>query len=179
MRGLNELIFIYWWKIRLAHLNLLLAWGVKSHWQIRFCLTKAGFKFRGYVRFKNIDEPSEHNNADPFFFCGWSNHRKWPCNRSKAPISQMEPVHNSTTFSRLSFSAWPGSGAPLSRDLEEELYKFWLIDNPVNKVFIITRSNGKLWGLDCKSWKVWGQGCRSRTLWGLGPYVVSKRNCGA
>jgi len=37
-------------------------------------------------------------------------------------------VLNSTTFSRLYFSAWPGSGAPLSRDLEGVLYKFWLID---------------------------------------------------
>ena len=30
----------------------------------------------------------------------------------------------------LLFSAWPGSGAPLSRDLEGALYKFWLIDFP-------------------------------------------------
>ena len=28
----------------------------------------------------------------------------------------------------LFFSAWPGSGAPLSRYLEGALYKFWLID---------------------------------------------------
>ena len=38
------------------------------------------------------------------------------------------PVLNSTTFSRLFFSAWPRSGAPLSSDLEGALYKFWLID---------------------------------------------------
>ena len=37
-------------------------------------------------------------------------------------------ILNSSTFSRLFFSAWPGSGAPLSRDLEGALYKFWLID---------------------------------------------------
>ena len=38
------------------------------------------------------------------------------------------PVLNATTFSRLCFSAWPGSGAPLSRDLEGALYKFCLVD---------------------------------------------------
>src|SRR6218665_176229 len=37
---------------------------------------------------------------------------------------QMVPVLNSTTFSRLFFSAWPGSGLPLSRYLEGVLYKF-------------------------------------------------------
>src|SRR6218665_2865489 len=35
-------------------------------------------------------------------------------------------VLNSTTYSRLFFSAWPGSGAPLT--LEGALYKFLLID---------------------------------------------------
>jgi len=34
------------------------------------------------------------------------------------------PVLNSRTFSRLFFSAWPESGAPLSRYLEGALYKF-------------------------------------------------------
>src|SRR6218665_1280033 len=34
------------------------------------------------------------------------------------------PVLNSRTFSRLFFSAWPESGAPLSRSLEGALYKF-------------------------------------------------------
>src|SRR6218665_970333 len=34
------------------------------------------------------------------------------------------PVLNSTTFSRLFFSAWPGPGAHLSRELEGALYKF-------------------------------------------------------
>ena len=42
--------------------------------------------------------------------------------------SQRVPVLNSATFSRLFFSAWPGSGAPLSRDLEGVLNKFCLID---------------------------------------------------
>ena len=40
--------------------------------------------------------------------------------------------NNSTTFSRLFFSTWPGSEALLSRDLEGALHKFWLIDAGVN-----------------------------------------------
>jgi len=36
-------------------------------------------------------------------------------------------VLNSTTFSRLFFSTWPGSGTPLSRDLEGGyIYFYWL-----------------------------------------------------
>ena len=41
------------------------------------------------------------------------------------PATEVDYKDNSTTFSRLFFSAWPGSGAPLSRDLEGALvYKF-------------------------------------------------------
>ena len=63
------------------------------------------------------------NNADPFFFRGWYYNLEWTSNRSKAP-PRWCLFSTSTTFSRLLFSAWPGSGAPLSRDLEGALYKF-------------------------------------------------------
>ena len=49
---------------------------------------------------------------------------------AKLPVNTYEIARwlASTTFSRLFFSAWPGSGVPLSRYLEGVLYKFWLTD---------------------------------------------------
>ena|SRR6218665_184633 len=49
-----------------------------------------------------------------------------PIDRKHLQNGRLTPVLNSTTFSRLLFSAWPGSGAPLItiRDLEGALYKF-------------------------------------------------------
>ena len=43
-------------------------------------------------------------------------------------LSQLVPVPSSSSSWRLLSSAWLGSGAPLSRDLEEALYKFRMIE---------------------------------------------------
>jgi len=73
----------------------------------------------------------EMNGDRKFFFtCG---HPR----TSLAPGIQ-DPLHanGSITFSRLFFSAWPGSGAPLSKYLEGALYKFLLIDWLMNLGFL-------------------------------------------
>src|SRR6218665_1138543 len=65
------------------------------------------------------------SNADPFFFCGWSNNLEWTSNRSKAPLKRyFFSIPPPSQESRLLISYWPGSGAPLSRYLEAALYKF-------------------------------------------------------
>src|SRR6218665_1155796 len=62
------------------------------------------------------------DHADSFIFCGWSKNLEWTSCRSKAPPKRfLVPI---PPPSQHFFSAWPGSGAPLSMYLEGALYKF-------------------------------------------------------
>src|SRR6218665_1191894 len=57
-----------------------------------------------------------------FIFCGWSKNLEWSSSRSDAPRKQC--LFSIPPPSQDCFSAWPGSGLPLSRYLEGALYKF-------------------------------------------------------